>query len=740
MQDSLPILDGASDTANGQAVIIQASDNSSVMDGSYKAAGTAEDGDGTRSTIEPTQVAMMATPPDSTPSNDETLVHPTATHGVARTSDPDSPVTLPPVHNPTVAAASESAEQGSTGDNGDEETDAESEEDNGTEETDAESHAEEPASDQSEVATKVSKSMLLNMLHELKNEFETYRATTQQQLEEQQQKLEDQRIQLLNAQRVQGQECDSLAEDLSTKCAKQDSEIKLLNKRCQALETALNKLKKDRQTCAAHPDGDVLTQSSGTPAESTETIAVITNHGRYSSAADHSAPESLSLSLTTPSSPSHTFAPPAAHSEQQAEFVRSDSRQSQSQSDNSVNGPHVHYGPKNSDRAPRVPPIKLPAVATKLIIGDFNLKHINMKRLNAEREIQVLTMSGARINTVRQAFAATDRTRSIKKVVVHVGANNIAGRHSDAIEQCIEEYKVLLDTVRDKMPDAKIAVSSIPPLKPWGKSKAAHALNMELMDLCRAKKAIFLPHDELWLLDEDGLLNLRILRDRVHLSPVGLGLFLRDTKEFLTGTRPRRNSAAHQPSHASNEVVSSKSYASTVVERQTAGRESDKNVTPKQHKARRDGESRGQEESVGRSEPPSHAEGDRRVSSNGESRNQRAGDHERTVARDTEYQSRGGAQSAEGSDDRRSPVQRRVHHDHAPPCRNEHPVYHEYPPLPPRAGYWHPGDDDYYAHDTSHFAPYYSSAMSPPPPPPPRDFYPARGYYDHHPLAYYRGW
>jgi hypothetical protein len=382
----------------------------------------------------------------------------------------------------------------------------------------------------------------------------------------------------------------------------------------------------------------------------------------------------------------------------------------------------------------------MPTVATKLIIGDSNLKHINMKRLNAEREIQVLTMSGARINTVQQAFAATDRTRSIKKVVLHAGTNNIAGRHSDTIEQCIEEYKVLLDTVRDKMPDAKIAVSSIPPLKPWGKSKVAHALNMELMDLCRAKKAVFLPHDELWLLDEDGLLNPRILRDRVHLSPAGLGLFLRDTKEFLTGTRPRRNSAAHQPSHASNEVVSSKSYASSVVESQTAGRKNDKNVTPKQHKARRDGESRGQEESVGRSEPPAHAQGDRRVSSNGESRNQRAGDHERTVPRDIENQSRGGAHSAEGSDDRRSPVQHCIHHDHAPPSRNEHPVYREYPAIPPRAGYWHPGDDDYYALDTSHFAPYYPSAVPPPPLPPPRDFYPARGYYDHHPHAYYRGW
>jgi hypothetical protein len=69
----------------------------------------------------------------------------------------------------------------------------------------------------------------------------------------------------------------------------------------------------------------------------------------------------------------------------------------------------------DDSHAPRVSPIKLPAVATKLVIGDSNLKNINMKRLNAEREIQVRTISGARINTLQQVFVATEATKSIKK-------------------------------------------------------------------------------------------------------------------------------------------------------------------------------------------------------------------------------------------------------------------------------------------------------------------------------------
>jgi hypothetical protein len=60
------------------------------------------------------------------------------------------------------------------------------------------------------------------MLQELRSELESHKASTQQ-------KLEDQRVQLQNAQRVQGQQFDSAADDLLAKCAKQEAEIRQLN-------------------------------------------------------------------------------------------------------------------------------------------------------------------------------------------------------------------------------------------------------------------------------------------------------------------------------------------------------------------------------------------------------------------------------------------------------------------------------------------------------------------------------
>lgn len=165
------------------------------------------------------------------------------------------------------------------------------------------------------------------------------------------------------------------------------------------------------------------------------------------------------------------------------------------------------------------------------------------------------TISGARLNTLQQVLVATEATKSIEKVVLHVGTNNIAGRHSDTVQQCMKEYSVLLDTVKEKMPDAKIAVSALPPLKPWGKSRPMHLT-------WKSWNCVAMPHNELWEVDDDGMLDPRILRDKVHLSMAGLGLFLRDTKAFLTGSRARHNSHSH--TSTSGDGNCSASYASMV--------------------------------------------------------------------------------------------------------------------------------------------------------------------------------
>jgi hypothetical protein len=166
------------------------------------------------------------------------------------------------------------------------------------------------------------------------------------------------------------------------------------------------------------------------------------------------------------------------------------------------------------------------------------MRNINMKRLNRDGEIQVKTLSGARISTLQQVIAGMSTTKAIKKLVLHAGTNNIAGRRdADSVSQCVEQYNRLLDTARTKMPDAKIAVSAVPPLKPWGKCKTAHQLNDELSDLCHQRGVVFLPHKALWEKDEHGKLDPNLLADNVHFTQLGLGLYLQETKALFVGAR-----------------------------------------------------------------------------------------------------------------------------------------------------------------------------------------------------------
>jgi hypothetical protein len=347
----------------------------------------------------------------------------------------------------------------------------------------------------------VTTAALLAMFQELRCEFEAYKAATVE-------KMENQRVQPANAQRVHSQQCCSATDDLRERCAKQEGEINKLNKKCQGLEQSLKQLRKDCQS-------NRCLQETPPPSSPTKSaITVVTNHGRYkeSETGDNRSPSSLAKEQSSPTTdPFHSL--PASPSDDTVT----------KQGDSSPSASAQHHA------------LRLPQVATRLIIGDSNLKDINRRRLNAAGDIHVCTLRGARIETLQQAFSAMSPSSTIKKVVLHVGTNNIAGRQSDNIAVCVAKYSDLLDAVMEKLPAATVAVSALPPLKPWMRSKTARQLNASLKDLCTTKRAVFLPHHALWATDDDGKLYPQVLRDQVHLSQSGLGLFVRETKAFLNG-------------------------------------------------------------------------------------------------------------------------------------------------------------------------------------------------------------
>jgi hypothetical protein len=401
---------------------------------------------------------------------------------------------------------------------------------------------------------------LLLMLQELRQEFESYKTQTAE-------KMANERIQLKNAQRAHSQQCSRETTELRAICDQQAEIIVTLQNKCHGLEKQLKQKREGPQKNASPASAGSATSS---PSRSVATSQV-PKETRYANGCSQTSPlPSLSDSNPVNHATRALLPLPTPRPIGQDNAVMNDEAVST-------------YNNANGGSAPRGPSVRLATSATKLLIGDSNMRRINMKRLNREGEIQVKTISGARISTLQQAIAGMSTTKAIKKLVLHAGTNNIAGRRreTDSVAQCVEQYVSLLDTARSKMPDAKIAVCAVPPLKPWGLCKAVRQLNGELRDLCRKRGVAFLSHEALWQVDDYGKLDPDILTDDVHFSQLGLGLYLRETKEFLVGARTtggghkkdktREDKAAR---HAiTDSSIARGSYADVVAERQRAPRD-----------------------------------------------------------------------------------------------------------------------------------------------------------------------
>jgi len=179
-------------------------------------------------------------------------------------------------------------------------------------------------------------------------------------------------------------------------------------------------------------------------------------------------------------------------------------------------------------------PFKLPNNTKHLIIGDSNLQHLVTRRMSLDGSTQIRTFRGATIGDMIDVLSSSTPTENITKCILHVGTNNITtSLTKEEMSRIITQYDELLSTAQIIMPAAEIAVSAIPPQRPWMKSPICAAFNARLQSLCADRKVLFLSHIQLWQRDLHNRLDPLILRDKVHLSNKGLGLLLRDVKSFL---------------------------------------------------------------------------------------------------------------------------------------------------------------------------------------------------------------
>jgi len=391
------------------------------------------------------------------------------------------------------------------------------------------------------------------MLLQVMQDFESYKMHAQKELADQkallqtqtqdlenykahvQQELADQKTQLQNAQRVQDKTLSRAMEELDDKCALKDSEIQRLQKTCHSLQQTVTQLKKDK-SASASPTNIEVTMNNGKYGQR-HGLAGVTSTQLPQSKTAETHTNTVSKDVPSPNTPTS----PPTHVNPTAETDQTSGDGDQLSDDELRNKPRVSG------------PLRLSSSVTQLIIGDSNLKNIKTKRLSPRGEVQVKTFRGAVVSDISEVLSAQPQVQSMEKLVLHVGTNDIskAGNRADGATQFREQYSRLLDTVRNKMPSAQIAVSALPPMKPWTKLRTVRKYNEELKQLCVTKNVTFLPHDALWTVDDNGRIDPTVLSDRVHMSPSGLSLFLRDTKPFVTG----RQSSPGQPHKARNNTV-----------------------------------------------------------------------------------------------------------------------------------------------------------------------------------------
>jgi hypothetical protein len=103
-------------------------------------------------------------------------------------------------------------------------------------------------------------------------------------------------------------------------------------------------------------------------------------------------------------------------------------------------------------------------------------------------------------------------------VVLMIGTNNIS--RGDSAEATAEGIRALLAVVHDKVPGAKILLLGVLPRTPVEMMPSVRDLNVRLAALADGNRVRFLDVGERFVL-ADGSLNLSLLPDGIHPSPLG---------------------------------------------------------------------------------------------------------------------------------------------------------------------------------------------------------------------------
>ena len=100
-----------------------------------------------------------------------------------------------------------------------------------------------------------------------------------------------------------------------------------------------------------------------------------------------------------------------------------------------------------------------------LVIGSSTLKKMSARKMSSENiNTKVKTIRGGRIKDIENClvnYIADGRLDNVNAIAVHVGTNNVSD--GDSVYDIIDDYKNIIDTVKQSLPNTKLLICSILP-------------------------------------------------------------------------------------------------------------------------------------------------------------------------------------------------------------------------------------------------------------------------------------
>ena len=146
-----------------------------------------------------------------------------------------------------------------------------------------------------------------------------------------------------------------------------------------------------------------------------------------------------------------------------------------------------------------------------LVIGDSIIKHINEGGVNIHK-----CVLGGRVSDIREELIELNRSKRIKKVIMHVGTNNFPNQSPS---QVLRKILALVKEVRDNMPDTKLLVSAILPKHADSLLYGINCINYNLRASSRALGFKFISNSQ-FVKNGDADTSL-MAQDGLHLSRMG---------------------------------------------------------------------------------------------------------------------------------------------------------------------------------------------------------------------------